>query len=241
MDGDVLKESAIILARIITIFPLFLLITLYMGKRSIGEMPIFDFLIIMTLANVIGADIADPKVDHVYTYLAIIVIPLLQRLTAYLSISNRKLGKKLTFEPTLVIQDGKVLVKNLKRIRYTVDNVLQMLRQKNIFDISEVKIAIIEANGQISVLKNDSKLEVTIEDLNVQKKSRSLSYPLIVEGIIYEDILTYLGLTQQWLISELQKKQIAQVNRVFFASINEDHELHISLKDEQQQMPPIYN
>ncbi|WEG17337.1 DUF421 domain-containing protein [Alkalihalophilus pseudofirmus] len=238
---EVLKESSIILVRIITIFPLFLLITQYMGKRSIGEMPIFDFLIIMTLANVVGADIADPSVDHIYTYLAIIVIPLIQRFTAYLSITHRKIGKKITFEPTLVIQDGKLLVENLKGIRYTIDNVLQMLRQKNIFDISEVKIAIIEANGQISVLKKENKLGVTIEDFNIKKKSKSLSYPLIVEGKIYEDILTYLGLNRQWLISELQKRRVAQVNRVFFASINDDQELHVSLKNEQQQMPPIYN
>ncbi|ARK32520.1 DUF421 domain-containing protein [Halalkalibacter krulwichiae] len=203
---EVLKESVIILARIITIFPFFLLITQYMGKRSIGEMPIFDFLIIMTLANVVGADIADPNVNHVYTYLAIIVIPLMQRLTAYLSITHRKIGKKITFEPTLVIQDGKLLVENLKRIRYSIDNVLQMLRQKNIFDISDVEIAIIEANGQISVLKKESKLEVTIEDINLKKKSKSLSYPLIVEGKIYEDILTYLGLNRQWLIAELQRR-----------------------------------
>jgi uncharacterized membrane protein YcaP (DUF421 family) len=238
---EVLKESVIILARIITIFPLFLVITQYMGKRSIGEMPIFDFLIIMTLANVVGADIADPTVDHVYTYLAIIVIPLIQRLTAYLSITNRKIGKKITFEPTLVIQDGKLLVENLKGIRYTIDNVLQMLRQKNIFDLSDVKIAIIEANGQISVLKKENKLEVTIEDINVKKKSKSLSYPLIVEGKIYEDILLYLGLNRQWLIAELQKRRVAQVNRVFYASINDDQELHVSLRNEQQQMPPIYN
>ncbi|GAE26794.1 hypothetical protein JCM9140_2894 [Halalkalibacter wakoensis JCM 9140] len=238
---EVLKESAIILVRIITIFPLFLLITQYMGKRSIGEMPIFDFLIIMTLANVVGADIADPEVDHAYTYLAIIVIPLVQRLTAYLSITNRKIGKKITFEPTLVIQDGKILAGNLKKIRYSIDNVLQMLRQKNIFDISDVKIAIIEANGQISVLKKENKLGVTIEDIDAKKKSKSLSYPLIMEGKIYEDILNYLGLNRQWLMAELHRRQVAQLNRVFFASINDDRELHVSLKTEQQQMPPIYN
>ncbi|MDV2583614.1 DUF421 domain-containing protein, partial [Alkalibacillus haloalkaliphilus] len=79
--------------------------------------------------------------------------------------THRKIGKKITFESTLVIQDGKLLVENLKGIRYTIDNVLQMLRQKNIFDISDVKIAIIEANGQISVLKKENKLEVTIEDI----------------------------------------------------------------------------
>ncbi|MEB1808711.1 MAG: DUF421 domain-containing protein [Bacillaceae bacterium] len=238
---DVLRESVIILARILTIFPLFLMVTIYMGKRSLGEMPIFDFLIIITLSNVIGADIADPTVDHIYTYLAVIVIPLLQKSVARLLISNRKLGKKLTFEPTLVIQDGKVLVENLRRIQYTIDNVLQMLRQKDIFDITEVKVAIIEGNGQMSVMKQENKMEVTIEDMNLEKKSVSLALPLIVEGEVYEDILTYLGLDRSWLIKELQKRSIPNVDRIFFASINQNQELHISLKKEQQHMPPFYH
>ncbi|MDE5412011.1 DUF421 domain-containing protein [Alkalihalobacterium chitinilyticum] len=238
---DILRESVIILARILTIFPLFLMVTIYMGKRSLGEMPIFDFLIIITLSNVIGADIADPTVDHIYTYLAVIVIPLLQKSVARLLISNRKLGKKLTFEPTLVIQDGKVLVENLRRIQYTIDNVLQMLRQKDIFDIREVKVAIIEGNGQMSVMKQENKMEVTIEDMNLEKKSVSLALPLIVEGEVYEDILTYVGLDRPWLIKELQKRRIPNVNRIFFASINQNQELHISLKKEEQHMPPFYH
>ncbi|WP_216830420.1 DUF421 domain-containing protein [Alkalihalobacterium elongatum] len=238
---DILRESIIILARILTIFPLFLFVTMYMGRRSLGEMPIFDFLIIITLSNVIGADIADPDVDHIYTYLAVLVIPLLQKFVARLLISNRKIGKKITLDPTLVIQDGKVLVENLKRIHYSIDNILQMLRQKDIFDISEVKIGIIEGNGKMSVLKQDSKMEVTIEDLEIEKKSNSLSLPLIVEGEVYEDILTYLNLDRVWLINELQKRKISQINRVFFASINEDKELHISLKKEKQHMPPFYH
>ncbi|MFV8829362.1 DUF421 domain-containing protein [Alkalihalobacterium sp. APHAB7] len=238
---DILRESLIILGRIFTIFPLFLMVTIYMGKRSLGEMPIFDFLIIITLSNVIGADIADPTVDHIYTYLAVIVIPLLHKSVARLLISNRKLGKKLTFEPTLVIQDGKVLVENLKRIQYTIDNVLQMLRQKDIFDISEVKVAIIEGDGKISVMKQENKMEVTLEDMNLDKKNLSLALPLIVEGEIYDDILTYLGLDRPWLIEELQKRNIPQMNRIFFASINQNQELHISLKKEEQHMPPFYH
>ncbi len=150
---EFLKEMAVILGRIITILPLLLIVTIFMGKRAIGELPVFDFLIIVTLGAVVGADIADPNIHHLPTAVAIVGIALLQKVVAKWKISNRKVGRLLTFEPTIVVQNGVILQGNLKRIRYSIDNVLQMLREKDVFDISEVEIAIVESNGAISVLE----------------------------------------------------------------------------------------
>ncbi len=154
---EFLSDSLLVLGRIVTILPLLLFMTLYMGKRAIGELPIFDYLIIITLGAVVGADIADPSIKHFPTAVAIIIIALFQRVITNWKITNRKIGRLLTFEPTVVIQNGKFLDKNLKKIRYSIDNILQMLREKNVFDISEVETAIIEANGALSVLKKTEK------------------------------------------------------------------------------------
>lgn len=86
-----------------------------MGKRTIGELPVFDFLIIVTLGAVVGADIADPNIKHLPTVINIIGIGILQRIVANLKISNRKVGRLLIFEPTVVIQNGKFFDKNLKK------------------------------------------------------------------------------------------------------------------------------
>jgi len=169
-------------ARILTIIPLILVITLYMGKRSIGELPVLDFLAILTLGTIAGSDIADPSIAHITAAVAIILIGLFQKIITTLIIKYRRLGHLLTFEPTIVIQDGQFIVNNLKRLRYSIDNILQMLREKDVFDLSDVRIGIIEANGYLSVLKQDSKASVTLEDMNLTKKSASLSYPVIVDG-----------------------------------------------------------
>src|SRR5690625_1437312 len=104
---DFLKDILLVIVRVITILPLLLFVTIFMGKRAIGELPIFDFLVVIILGAVVGADIADPNIEHFPTVIAIIAIALLQKVVAKWKISNRKIGRLLTFEPTIVVQNGK--------------------------------------------------------------------------------------------------------------------------------------
>lgn len=238
------KELLIVGARIFTIIPLMLFMALCMGKRSIGELPVFDFLIMIILGSVVGADIAEPQIPHIHTAVAIVLIGIVQWLVSKAAIKYRKLGHLITFEPTIVVQDGKLIFKNLKRIRYSIDNILQMLREKDVFDISEVHLGIIEANGRISVLKKDDKSPVTHEDMKLPKQSEVISYPVIIEGKIYSEVLEKLKLSEDWLQKQLENMNMNNMEEIFFASINDKKELHVSLKSYMEHMegaPPIYH
>ncbi|WP_328101892.1 hypothetical protein [Priestia flexa] len=101
---DLLKDSLILLTRIVTILPLVLIMTLFMGRRSIGELPIFDFLILMSLGAVVGADIADPKVEHIHTAIAIVMIAIFQKIIAYFKIHSRSFGKRLHLNQLLSLK-----------------------------------------------------------------------------------------------------------------------------------------
>ncbi len=229
---DLIKELLLVTGRILTIIPLMLLVALFMGKRSIGELPVFDFLVIIILGAVVGADIADPEIPHIHTAAAIVLIGLFQIIVSKIIIKNRKVGHLITFEPTIVIQDGKLIIKNLKKLRYSVDNVLQMLREKDVFDLADVHLGIVEANGRISILKKESKAAVTLEDMNLAKKSANISYPIIIEGKIYGDVLKKLNLSERWLKGQLSAVNISEIEAIFFASVNDKNELHISLRND---------
>ncbi|MEK4711958.1 DUF421 domain-containing protein [Sporosarcina sp. FSL K6-5500] len=230
---EFMKDMLLILGRIVTIIPLLLFTTLFMGKRAIGELPVFDFLIVIILGALVGADIAEPDIKHLPTAFAIIAIGVFQRIVTRWKISNRKIGRLLTFEPTVVLQNGKFVNENLKKIRYSIDNILQMLREKDVFDINEVETAIIEANGALSVLKKPQKNSVTLEDMNIIKPTSTISFPVIVEGTLYTDVLRDVNLDEAWLKQELDNQGVNELKDVFFASINRNRELHISLKNEK--------
>lgn len=97
--------------------PLLLITILFIGKRSISELLVFDFIIIITLGVVVGAAMAIPEISLLRTTVAISAIGFIQRVISSLIIKNRRIGKWITFEPTIVIQNGNFLVGNLKQIR----------------------------------------------------------------------------------------------------------------------------
>lgn len=234
------SDIFLVLARVLTILPLLFFTTIFMGKRAIGEIPVFDFLIILILGAVVGADIADVNIKHFPTVVTIIFIGLFQRAVANWRLSNRTLRTLMTLEPTVVIQDGTFIFRNLRKIRYTIEDILQMLRNKDIFDINEVQTAIIEGSGSLSVLKKYEKSAVAREDLDLIRKKSIISYPIIIEGKIFKDPLNSLGLDEKWLRHELTLQGITEIQEIFFASINDNKELHVSLKMEHQmKLPPL--
>ncbi|MGD6875039.1 DUF421 domain-containing protein [Bacillus infantis] len=239
---DLLHNCLLIFGRIITILPLLLFITLFMGRRSIGELPVFDYLVIITLGAVAGADIADPSIRHLETGFAIIAIGLLQRLIGRLKISKRKFGKLITFEPVIVIHKGKFLSANLKKYHYSIDNILQMLRDKQVFDVQYVELGILEGNGMLSVQLKPAQLPATKGDLNISGSSSQIAFPVIVEGTVYREVLERFDVDQDWLDSELSRLGISRLQEIFFASISPEKELHISLKNEQaHSIPSLYH
>jgi uncharacterized membrane protein YcaP (DUF421 family) len=227
---DLLK----VIGRIYTILPLMLFVTLMMGKRSIGELPVFDLLVIIVLGSVVGADIAEPKVNHIYTLIAVIAIGILQIIVSTIKIHNRKIGRFLTFEPTIVIHNGQFLVHNMKKLKYSIDNVLQMLREKNVFNVKDVELAIVEASGNLSVKLIQPKEPAKVENIHSIVKDTGIEIPIIIDGTIYPHILQAYDLDEAWLKEQLRTRNISDYKNVFYASINQSGELHISIKHETQ-------
>ncbi|WP_283152587.1 DUF421 domain-containing protein [Guptibacillus hwajinpoensis] len=237
---DILMDALKVIFRIATILPFMLAIGLYMGKRSIGELPVFDFLVVLVFGAVVGADIADPEIEHIHTVIAMIAIGLLQKLISRIKIKHQKIGKLLTFEPTVVMYNGKFLKDNMKQIQYSIDNVLQMLREKDVFHTEDVELAIVEANGRLSVKLYPSKESVVREDMAIDKQANDVEIPVILDGRVQKDILQHLGRTETWLMDQLEKRGEPAASSLFYAGVNAKHELVISRKDQaSSHVPPF--
>lgn len=219
--------------RIILILPMLLILTLVTGRRKIGELPVFDFLVIIILASVVGADIADPNIPHLPTGYAIILIVAIQYIVSRFIIKNRKFGKLVTFGPTVVIQNAQFIKSNMKRIGYSVENILMYLRENDIFDLSEVEFAIVEDSGNVSVLKKSQYQPLTPNDIKMQTNYKGISVPVIIDGKVYDNTLKKLNLDKSWLFAELKNNGVNDANEVFYAEINTEGKLYIS-KDKEQ-------
>ncbi|NGP46357.1 DUF421 domain-containing protein [Bacillaceae bacterium SIJ1] len=147
------QEFLLILLRVITILPFLWLVILFMGRRSMQRLPIFDFMIVLAIGSIVGADLADPDIAHWPTITALFLVALLQKVVALSKWRWRRFRKVAGFEPLLVIVNGKLLYKRLQDIQYNPETILSMLREQGVFSVSDVKLGYIEPTGSLSVLK----------------------------------------------------------------------------------------
>lgn len=224
-----MEEYIIILLRIIFIMFILLFSALFiMGKRPIGELPVFDFLAIIVMGSIVGADIADPKIEHLPTAFAVIILALFQRIVSTLIIKNKKINRLLTFEPTIVIKDGKLLYKNIKKITYSIDDILMMLREKEVFDISRIKYGIIEPSGNISILKKPEYETVTLRDMNIPSPLSNESLTIILEGEFQKENIERLNTTEEDILEKLKAQGFNSYKEVFYGSMDFQGNIAIS-------------
>ncbi|WP_143414433.1 DUF421 domain-containing protein [Halobacillus massiliensis] len=237
---DILLESVKVLGRIATILPLLLAIGLYMGKRSMGELPVFDFLVVLVLGSVVGADIADPKINHIHTVIAMIAIAILHRLITYLKLNSPRFGRMITFQPTVVIYNGRFVDKNMKKVKFSIDNIIQLLREKNIFTVKDVEIAVVEANGRISAKLKTGKEWVTKEEFGLRPVQGEYDIPVILDGYVQVDLLNRMGRDENWLRQQLAKDNITNFQDIFYAALTPGGTFLYSQRDgKSSQIPPI--
>ena len=227
--------------RIFFIMGLLLYLIMITGRRKIGELPVFDFLAIIVLGNVVGADIAEPKVPQMPTAYAVVLIIAIQYVMSCFTIKSRWFAKKVTFSPIVVIQNGQFIKSNMKKIRYSIDNIQMYLRDKGIFDINEVEFAIVEDSGSISVLKKSQYQPLTPSDMNIPTKYKGITTPLIIQGKVQEDNLKSLKLDKSWLETQLKNNNISSMEEVFYMNINSEGKLYISKEVEPENIVNILN
>lgn len=221
-------DYLIIALRIISVMALFLFLVLKTGRRKIAELPVYDFLSIIVLGSVIGADIAEPDIPHLPILFAVVLIIALQYLVSTLLINNKKFARKITFGPTVIIQNGQFIKANLKRLKYPIENVLMVLREKDIFDLNEIEYAIIEGSGNISVLKKPQYLPLTPSDMKLKPDGKGLPLPLIMDGQVQDGNLQQLKRDRPWLAAELARTGIHDFSEVFYADCTREGRLYIS-------------
>jgi len=212
-----MPEYVEVIIRSICTFGLLLIGAKLLGKQAISKMTIFDFVATITMGAV-AAQIAFNT--HIKLHLLIIAFCVLVAvvfLVSLISLKNQKARKFFAGDPTIVIQNGKILEHNMKKMRYTLDYLNQQLREKDAFHIEEVLYAIVEVNGSLTLLKKPQFRSVVKQDLSIQTNEElKLPIELIMDGIVMERNLKENNLSQNWLQEELNKRNL-QINEVVYA------------------------
>lgn len=214
-----------------------LIFTRIIGKEQISQLTFFDYVLGITIGSIAASLTTDLSSRAWPHWVGLITWAALGYLMEIITLKWRYAAKVLEGEPDVVIMNGKILEKSLKKAKYRASDIIELLRNQGIFDLNEVSYAIIESNGQLSVLKKAENQPLTPKDMNIQVKDVGINIELIYDGILFTENLKQLNKTQAWLMEQLKAKGINDVSDVFLAIFNPDGSLYIDKYDDHIQKP----
>jgi uncharacterized membrane protein YcaP (DUF421 family) len=227
-----LDNIDIIFRNLIAVGILFL-VTLVIGKKLISQLNFFDFIVGITIGSIAAALSVDKTITYSHGIISLLIWGLIPLVVAKIALADIRARRRLDGVPTLLVQNGKILEDNLKKEKYHVNDLLEELRLKGVFNIADLNFAILETSGQISVQLKPEKQPVTVSDLNLSATRQGLCANLIIDGKILYQHLKLVNRDEIWLREELKKQNIEDVGQVLLASMDGSGNLYIDVKDDQ--------
>lgn len=234
-----MNEGLVVLIRGIIAFFTLLIFTRILGKQQISQLTFFEYILGITIGSIaseLTVDLSSSAWPH---FVGLVVWFVLTWVLQIVTLKSKKMAQYLEGEPAVVIMNGKILEQTMKRLRFRLSDLLEMLRQKDIFDISEVEIAVLEISGAFSVLKKAEYQTVTLKDMKIKRTNQGLSTELIYDGIILNENLKKKNLSEKWLYETLKKHNIKDPSEVFYAAINSKGEIYLDKYDDHMNINEI--
>ncbi|PGT84149.1 MULTISPECIES: DUF421 domain-containing protein [Bacillaceae] len=211
-------------------------ITKILGKKQISQLSFFEYVTGITIGGIAAIVIIEVKHNIFIAGLAIVVTAAIPYVAGLISLKSKKFRDFVEGKGSLFIKDGKIMEDNLKKERYSADDLLELLRKKEVFQVSDVEFAVLEPTGDLSVMLKKENLPLTAKDLNMKVASIKEPQTVVMDGAIFDEALSTIGRNRSWLHTELEKLGVT-VENVFLGQINSYGELTVDLFDDKLKIP----
>jgi uncharacterized membrane protein YcaP (DUF421 family) len=175
-----------------------------MGKREVGELSVLDLVVSIMIGDIAVLSFEDLEKPFIRQTIPMFVLAILQITLAFASLKSVKLRNLMDGKPQIIINQGKIDEKAMRRQRYNFDDLLTQLREQGIIDINEVQFAILETSGKLSVIKKSDE----------GGSESQVPFPLIVDGEIQEKNLDKIGKNHFWLLNQLKEHGETKVKEI---------------------------
>lgn len=220
----------ITLVRTVLLYILVVITMRLMGKRQIAQLEPYELVIAIMIAELAVIPMQDRHIPLINGIIAITTLLFIQVTFSVASLYSLNFRSFLDGRYSVIIANGVIQEKEMRKARYNFDELLEQLRLKSIFDINSVEFAILETSGELSVLLKSQKRTVIPQDLQLETEYEGLPLVLIMDGQVMDSELQKSGLTEAWLRVELEKHGIKSPSEILIASLNTSGELFFQPK-----------
>lgn len=222
---------AIIFVRTVILYFAILISMRIMGKRQLGEMEISEFIVAALIADLAATPLQDIGIPLLNGLVPIIIMFCFEIIIAGLNMRSVKLRKLTYGRPEIIIRNGRIIREAMQKNRFTLDELMQELRAQGLTDTAQVEYAVLETNGQLSIILKSGDQPATASQMGVDADDVSYAHIIINEGRILDNNLKLLGRDRRWLENELKRQNLRSADEVYILTLSENGSVFCQAKE----------
>lgn len=205
MDINYNELFNVVIRGLLSLITLFL-VTKLIGKKQVSQLSLFDYVIGISIGNFAAEMTINLESEELYGIIAVLLFGGIAYLISVGTMKSIKLRRFFMGSPTILIEHGKILQDNFYKVKYDINDMLEQCRVNGYFDISEIDYAIVEANGELSILAKSEYLPVNRNDMKLKVSKNGLCANVIIDGKVMYNNLKKINKDEKWLNKELKLK-----------------------------------
>ncbi|MEW6723537.1 MAG: DUF421 domain-containing protein [Bacillota bacterium] len=235
-----MNESLVVAVRAVIAFFSLLIFTRLLGKQQISQLNFFDYVLGITIGSIAATLTTDLSTRPWPQLVGLMVWTGAVLAMELITMKWRFAAKYIDGEPTILIMNGKIMEDAMRKLRYRASNLMGELRVNGVFDLNQVAFAVLETNGQLSVLKKSECQPLTPRDMDMTTSPDGMSIEVIYDGIVVEQNLKQANVNRRWLDAQLKARKINSSSEVFLATVDASGNLYVdTYQDRLKQMVDI--
>lgn len=224
------EKMLVVFLRTIMLYVVIIFAVRLMGKRQLGELAPSELVVTILISNIVTLPIEDTATPMLLGVIPILTLVCLEVIASAITMKSRKLRRIASGSPKIIISNGKINQKQLKELRFTVDDVLEALRSQGVFDIEKVQYAIIETTGAVSAYLKPQEQPLTMASLEEKDENSNPPQVVIDDGDVIYKSLEFLSLSEEWLCRVLESEDKRACD-IFLMTANADKSYYIVDKE----------
>lgn len=207
------------------------ILTKIMGRKQAGELNIFDYVIGISIGSIAAEMTLNQDVNFFEGTLAMVIYATISYLITISTMKSIIARRFVIGSPTVIIQNGKILYKNLKKAKMDVNDLLEQARTNGYFDLSEIEYSLMESDGKLSFLPKSEYVPLTPKDMKIKTDYKGLTANLIIDGNIMKENLKNIKKDEKWLLTRLKNEGYENINNILLVICDSKEKLTIYEKN----------
>lgn len=203
-----------------------------MGKRQIGQLEPSEFVLSLLIADLAAVPMQDFGIPLIMGVIPIVTLLCLSTILSVLTVRSIRLRALLCSRPSIVVQDGKILAREMVKNRFTVDELMEELRGAGVTDLNSVKYAVLETTGRISVITKKEEQPPTAAELGIPVVDTGLPVIVVSDGRILSENMKVRNLSEVWLQKQLAVRGVERIEDVFLMTVDEAGKVYLSKRED---------